>query len=110
MALAFKNMWPDLKIGADVDNKDGTLNHAWVHDGKRAHDFMGTHPDPHGPSGAFPNFTHHEDMNPAQLAKIMGHRWSEEEPWEDPVVHEASDVIDRHWLGNNYNPETGEYD
>mgnify|MGYP006976399129 CR=1 FL=1 len=25
MALAFKNMWPDLRIGADVDNKDNLL-------------------------------------------------------------------------------------
>lgn len=111
LALAFKNMWPDLKIGADIDNKDGTVNHAWVHDGKRAHDFMGTHPDPHGPSGAFSNFTHHEDMDPAHLASIYGRdgiNWSPEEPWGDGTVNEAADEIQRHWLNLHYNSETGE--
>lgn len=41
MALAFHNLWPDLKIGAEIDDKDGTVNHAWVHDGQRAHDGAG---------------------------------------------------------------------
>lgn len=110
MALAFKNMWPDLKIGADVDNKDGTLNHAWVHDGKRAHDWFGTHSDPHGPSGQWHDFTHHEDMDPAHLAEIMGHKWSPEDPWADDTVNDAAGEIEKHWLRRQYNPETGDYE
>jgi hypothetical protein len=42
MALAFKNMWPDLKIGAEIAN-NGDITHAWVHDGKHSHDVYGTH-------------------------------------------------------------------
>lgn len=103
MALAFHSMWPDLKIGADIDNRDGTVNHAWVHDGKRSHDFMGTHDTPDAPAGMFPNATTHMDMDPKHLASIFGRggiRWSPEEPWNDDTVYEASEEIAKHWLGH----------
>lgn len=110
MALAFHSMWPDLKIGADIDNKDGTVNHAWVHDGQRAHDFMGTHDTPDGPAGMWPNATTHMDMDPAHLAQIFGRegiRWSPGDPWEDHTVHEAGNEIAKHWLGDHQD-EDGE--
>ncbi|WP_301123988.1 hypothetical protein [Mycolicibacterium fortuitum] len=110
MALAFKNLWPDLTIAMDVDNKDGTVNHAWVHDGNRAHDFMGTHPDPDGPAGMFGNETTHMDVDPQRLADLMRIKWSPEEPWGDDSVHEASEEIEKHWLGRSYNADTGEYE
>lgn len=100
MALAFKNMWPDLRIGVDVDNKDGTVNHAWVHDGQRAHDYEGTHGYPDAPSGGWNNATTHMDMPPEKLAELMRIRWSPGEPWDDPTVHEAAEIIEKHWLGS----------
>jgi hypothetical protein len=113
MALAFKNMFPQMKIGVDVDDKDGTVNHAWAHDGKRAFDYMGTHPDPHGPSGAFSNYTHHEDMHPQQLADMFGQdgiSWSPDDPWADNTTTDAAEEIEKHFMGRHYNPDTGEYE
>jgi GNAT superfamily N-acetyltransferase len=109
LALAFKNMWPDLKIGMDTDNKTGGLNHAWVHDGQRSHDFQGTHDSPDGPSGAFGNETTHMDVDPAHLAKMAEVKWSPEEPWGDKSVDRAGDEIDSHWLRRKYDPDTGEF-
>lgn len=111
MALAFKNMWPDLKIGADIDDKHGTVNHAWVHDGQRAHDAFGTHNSPDGPAGMWPGATTHMNVDPQHLANIYqdGVNWSPDNPWADPTVHEASREIEKHWLGRHYDPDSDEY-
>lgn len=100
MALAFKSMWPDLKVGMDVDDRDGTVNHAWVHDGKRSHDFMGTHDHPSAPSGGWQGATTHMDADPSHLADLMGINWSEDAPFDDHTVHEAATEINKHWLGD----------
>lgn len=110
LALAFKNMWPDLKIGAEIDNRNGGVNHAWVHDGKHAHDAYGTHENE--PAAWAPNWSNsivNMDIDPQELADKMGIKWSpdEDDQWDDPIVHMASGEIEQHWLG--YDPETETY-
>jgi hypothetical protein len=41
------------------------------------------------------------DMPPEKLAALMRIKWSPDEPWEDPTVHEASEQIEKHWLGTH---------
>jgi glutaredoxin-like protein NrdH len=107
MALAFKNTWPDLKIGAEIVGGD-TVHHAWVHDGKHAHDAYGTHVN--DPTAGGP--THEDgvinmDVDPDDLAHMMDSDWSEDEPWEDSDVRAAGKEIEHHWFG--YDFDTGEY-
>ena len=107
MALAFKNMWPDLKIGAEIVDGD-TVHHAWVHDGKHAHDAYGTHvndPTAGGPTDE--NGVINMDVDPGDLAHMMDSDWSEDEPWEDSDVRTAGKEIEHHWFG--YDFDTGEY-
>jgi len=107
MALAFKNTWPDLKIGAEIVDGD-TVHHAWVHDGKHAHDAYGTHVN--DPTAGGP--THEDgvinmDVDPSDLAYMMDSDWSEDEPWDDSDVRAAGKEIEHHWFG--YDFDTGEY-
>lgn len=104
MALAFKNMHPDLKIGVEWDRPPGGsgdhLNHAWVYDENtgKSHDWRGTH---HGISAAAPGHTHGQvemDIDPVRVAQSMGHDWSPGEPWADENVSEAGELIQRHWV------------
>jgi len=107
MALAFKNTWPDLKIGAEIVDGD-IVHHAWVHDGKHAHDAYGTHVnDPTAGGPTHDDGTIHMDVDPDDLADMMGVDWSEDEPWEDSDVSRAGKEIEHHWFG--YDFDTGEY-
>lgn len=99
MALAFYSLWPDLKIGAEIDNQHGTVNHAWVHDGRRAHDGAGTHDDPAAWSPNWSNSTVDMDVSPERLATLMRINWTQSDPWNEVTVYEAAQLIERHWLG-----------
>jgi hypothetical protein len=109
MALAFKNMWPDLKIGAEIAN-NGDITHAWVHDGKHSHDVYGTHENSRSSQAPFYGGKVHLNVKPQELADRHGINWSPDNPWEDDGVNEASDQIERHWLNRHYNQDTGEYE
>ncbi len=98
MALAFVSLFPELKISADIDNRDKTTNHAWVHDGVRSHDWKGSHSSPNSPSGLFRgDYDTPNDLDPMVLAKEFGYSWTPEYPWVDSIVCDAAEVILSNW-------------
>lgn len=110
LALAFKNMFPDMKIAAEYDSKYNTVNHAWAYgeDG-RSHDFYGTHTS-HPLSWRGSDVR--EDVDPEDLAADMGidHNPEDDHQWENPEVAQAGHLINRHWLGDDdYEGDDGYY-
>lgn len=59
----------------------------------------GTHEDPAAWAPNWSNSTVDMDVSPRTLARMMRIEWSEGDPWADSAVHEAGDLIYRHWLG-----------
>lgn len=111
LALAFKNMYPDMKIAAEYDPEDNTVNHAWAYgeDG-RSHDFMGTH-NYHPLTWRGSDFR--EDVDPEDLAADMDIDYdpNHDRQWENHEVAQAGHLINRHWLGDDsYEGDDGYYD
>jgi hypothetical protein len=105
MALAYKNLFPHLKLGTEWDRPPGGsgdhLNHVWVYDDQTgsSHDWRGAH---QGRDGAAPRFTHGQielDVDPALVAQSMGHDWSPDDPWADELVGQAEEHLrpDPNW-------------
>lgn len=112
LAIAFKNMYPDMKIGAEYDPRWNSVNHAWAYgpDG-RSHDFMGTH-DGH-PFQIDQGSEIREDVDPEDLAADMRIDYNphDDRQWENPEIAQAGHLINRHWLGDDdYDGDDGYYD
>jgi hypothetical protein len=99
MALAYKNLFPHLKLGTEWDRPPGGSgdhpNHVWAYDDQAgtSHDWRGAH---QGRDGAAPRFTHGQielDVDPARVAASMGHDWSPDEPWADETVARAAEHL-----------------
>ena len=91
-------MVPELKIAVEWDRRDHTVNHAWVYGGGRFFDYMGT--ETGGPEGWSPYFRGgvvEFDVDLQEIASSMRFSWSPSAPWENDMVFEASQVIERHW-------------
>lgn len=98
LAIAFQQLVPELKIAVEWDRRDHTVNHAWVYGGGKFFDYMGT--ETGGPEAWSPYFSGGEvefDVDPQEIASSMGFSWSPSSPWENDMVFEASQVIERHW-------------
>ena len=126
MALAFKNMFPDLKIGAEItrkrrgsydyyDDDDDTddnkeMAHVWVHDGTHSHDGFGTHVNTTDAWAGSHGGNIDLDVDPQRIADSMGIKWSPDDDgkWADPNVNDAAGEIEKHWFNRHYNPDTGE--
>lgn len=112
LALAFKNMYPDMKLGMEVGSRHGDINHAWAYgeDG-RSHDFMGTHDgSPYKMEGGSDI---HLDVDPQDLAESMGIDYDPDEDhcWDNQNTLQAGHLINRHWLGDDsYDADDGYYD
>ena len=99
LALAYKNLSPHFKLGAEWDRPPGGSgdypNHVWVYDDQtgNSHDWRGAH---QGRDGAAPRFTHGQielDIDPARVAHSMGHEWSPDDPWADELVNQAGEHL-----------------
>lgn len=105
-------MYPDMKIGAEIDDRDGTVNHAWAYgeDG-RSHDYQGTHDDDQAYGPIFHNSHIDMDVDPRDLAENMRIDYDPDEPWSNSEIAQAGHLINRHWHGDDdYEGDDGYYD
>jgi hypothetical protein len=84
-----------LPIGASYGS-DGYLNHAWVHDGKRAYDAYGVHSGAESPGYSYSNTV---DLNhdPAEMAERVGYDYDPSEPYGNPNISHALDFAERNF-------------
>lgn len=102
LALAFKTLFPDLKIAVDWYSDDGrkTVGHAVAYDPStgRSFDVYGTgHVDSHLPMDPPSSLGVEKDVDPQQLAEHMNITWSPESPWSSDGVSEGADFIREHF-------------
>lgn len=102
LALAFKNVYPQMKIATGWYNDHGqkSLGHTMAYDPEtgRGFDSYGVHTDPQFSLGVN-NDSVDMDSDPYEIAQHMGIPWDENErSWESPEVHEGGEFIEDHFL------------